>query len=123
MPHDPVTLLSDIAVACEFIVAETRDRTLAEYEGNRLLSAAVERHFITIGEALARLGRVDSHAAESLGNYPQIIAFRNIVVHGYDIIEHSIVWGVVRNEVPRLHAACKAAMQTLHPHAGDSAAQ
>lgn len=102
MPHDPLTLLTDIRTAAEFILEQTRGRKLAEYESDRVLNAAVERHFITIGEALNRLVRVDEKIATTLGDYPQIIALRNIVVHGYDIIEHPIVWGIVQNEVPRL---------------------
>jgi len=113
MPHDPLTLLHDIRQAAEFILEQTRDRTLAEYESDRLVSAAVERHFITIGEALNRLARVDPEVANSLGNFPQIIAFRNIIVHGYDIIEHAIVWGVIQNEVPRLLAASQVAIREL----------
>jgi uncharacterized protein with HEPN domain len=68
MPHDPLTLLNDIQEAAEFILEQTRGRTVAEYESNRVLSAAVERHFITIGEALNRLVRVDAKVAASLGN-------------------------------------------------------
>lgn len=78
-----------------------------------MLSAAVERQFITIGEALSRLARVDSRVAESLGEYPQIIAFRNVIVHGYDIIEHPIVWGIIQNEVSPLLAAVNEAYAKL----------
>lgn len=113
MPHDPLTLLHDIHSAAEFILERTRGHTLAEYQCDRLLSAAVERHFITIGEALSRLARVDAGAATSLGNYPQIIAFRNIVVHGYDIIEHPIVWGVIQNEVPGLLTAVRKGISEM----------
>jgi uncharacterized protein with HEPN domain len=89
MPHDPLTLLNDIREAAEFILEQTRGRSLAEYETDRVVNAAVERHFITLGEALGRLVRVDERFASALGDYPQIIGLRNVVVHGYDIIEHS----------------------------------
>lgn len=113
MPHDPITLLSDIRTAAEFILEQTRGRKLAEYESDRVLSAAVERHFITIGEALSRLVRVNETVAAALGDYPQIIGLRNVVVHGYDIIEHSIVWGIIQNEVPRLLSSVQAQMRQL----------
>ena len=70
MPRDPITLLSDIRTAAEFILEQTRGHKLAEYESDRVLSAAVERHFITIGEALNRLVRVDETTAASLGVWP-----------------------------------------------------
>lgn len=113
MPHDALTLLNDIRRAVQFVLEHTQDRTLAEYEADPVLSAAVERYFITTGEALARLARVDARIAANLGDYPQIIAFRNVVVHGYDIIENVIVWGVIKNEIPGLLAATQEAISTL----------
>lgn len=82
MPPDPVKLLHDIVDAAEFILQQTRGQSLAEYEQTRVLRDAVERNFIIIGEALVRLKRVDPKLVESLGDFPQMIAFRNIVVHG-----------------------------------------
>lgn len=108
MPHDPIKLLHDILDSAEFILDETRNRTLAEYESNRMLRGAVERSFIIIGEAMSRLVRVDAAKAQALGNYPQIIGFRNVVVHGYDVIEDAIVWGIVQNEIPRLISSTRS---------------
>lgn len=110
MRHDPEKSLEDIRDAAEFILDLTRGRTLDEYRNDRVLNSAVERNFITIGEALSRLVRADPDTAAALGNYPQIIAFRNIVVHGYDQIEHPIVWGIVQNEIPKLLAAVRTSL-------------
>ena len=65
---------------------------------------AVERNFIVIGEALNRLAKPDPATARAFNNYPQIIGFRNVVVHGYDTVEDAIVWGIIINELPRLLA-------------------
>ncbi len=108
MPHDPVKLLHDIADAAEFILQQTRGRSLAEYERTRLVRDAVERNFIIIGEAFSRLTRIDPTMAQALGNFPQMIAFRNVVVHGYEAIDDAIVWGIIQNEVPRLLSAARA---------------
>ena len=112
MRHDPEKSLEDIRDAAEFILDLTRGRTLDEYRNDRALSSAIERNFITVGEALNRLVRADPSTAASLGNYPQIIAFRNIVVHGYDQIEHPIVWGIIQNEVPKLLAAVRTRLKS-----------
>lgn len=111
MPHDPLKLLRDIADSAAFILEQTRGRSLLEYEESRILRNSVEREFIIIGEALNRLVKVDSSFARSLGNYPQIKGFRNIVVHGYDAIDHAVVWGIVMNEVPRLLSATNDAIR------------
>lgn len=108
MPHDPVKLLYDIVDAAEFILQQTRGRSLAEYEQTRLIRDAVERNFIIIGEALSRLKRIDRVMVQDLGDFPQMIAFRNIVVHGYEVIDDAIVWGIIQNEVPRLLSGARA---------------
>lgn len=41
MPHDPVKLFHDIADAAEFILEQTRERSLVEYEQTRLIRDAV----------------------------------------------------------------------------------
>jgi len=110
MPHDPVKLLHDIADAAEFILEQTRGRPLADYEQNRLVRDAVERNFMIIGEALARLARLEQAVAQEMGDFPQMIAFRNIVVHGYDVIDDAIVYGIIQNELPRLLSAAQTAI-------------
>jgi uncharacterized protein with HEPN domain len=114
MPHSAAKLLDDIRDAAEFILELTSGRTLAEYESDRVRSDAVERNFVTIGEAFSRLARLDPQVAAALGEYPQIIGFRNVVVHGYDVLEHAIVWGVIQNELPRLLERVREMLRT-HP--------
>ncbi len=53
MQHNPKAYLHDILKACDSITEYTRD---VDYEGYlQNLQDAVERNFITIGEALNRL--------------------------------------------------------------------
>lgn len=72
-------LLEDIRDAAAFVGKVTRGRTLAQYSADRLLRQAVERNFEIIGEAVKRLAQVDPACAEGIAQYPQIIAFRNIL--------------------------------------------
>lgn len=111
MPDKTPKLLSDILDAAEFILEQTHARSLSEYEANRVVSDAVERNFITIGEALSRLVRVNPNSAAALGAYPQIIGFRNVVVHQYDKLEAAIVWGIIQNELPRLVECTRKLLQ------------
>ena len=116
MPHDPLKLLHDIGDAAELILDQTRNLTLAVYEGNRMLRGAVERSFTIIGETISRLTRADLVGAQALGNYPQIIGFRNVVVHGYDVLEDAIVWGIVQNEIPKLIASARSRIEHTNEH-------
>jgi uncharacterized protein with HEPN domain len=75
---------------------------LARYLENRLLRQAVERNFEIIGEALNRLRLADAETAGRIGETPRIVAFRNILAHGYDTIDHEIVWYLIRQDLSEL---------------------
>lgn len=96
--------LEDIRQAAELILRFTTGRSFAEYDGDVLLRSAVERQFEIIGEAVNRLSRIDSEAAESLPDTPRIVAFRNILIHGYDVVDNQVVWDVVHHNLAPLHA-------------------
>jgi uncharacterized protein with HEPN domain len=94
--------LFDILRAAENLQQFTRDRTFADYEANALLRSAVERQFEIIGEALGRLAREDPDTAGRIAEYERIIAFRNILIHGYAEIDDRLVWGILQSKLPDL---------------------
>ena len=107
-------LLEDIRDAVAFIGEVTHGRTLAQYSADRLLRQAVERNFEIIGEAVKRLARLDPPCAERIAQYPQIIAFRNILIHGYDLVDHALVWSTVQTQLPALLRDAQALL-AQHP--------
>lgn len=102
MPRDKADLLEDVRAAAEMIELFTAGRGLPNYSADTMLRSAVERQFIIIGEALAQLERVDAATATQITDYPKIIAFRNILVHGYSAIDDQIVWAVIQTNLPAL---------------------
>lgn len=103
MRHNYKMFLEDIRLAAENILEFTRNKTLAEYSQDRMLKSAVERQFEIIGEALNRFHESNPDKASQIKNYTQIIAFRNILIHGYDVIEDTVVWDVISNYLPVLN--------------------
>uniref|UniRef100_A0A7C2WRT3 DUF86 domain-containing protein n=1 Tax=Thermorudis sp. TaxID=1969470 RepID=A0A7C2WRT3_9BACT len=87
--------------AAELIASFTAGKTFADYEQGALCSA-VERQFEIIGEALARLARLDETHASRISEYRRIIAFRNILIHGYADVDHLIVWDIIESKLPTL---------------------
>lgn len=94
--------LYDIQTACRKLESFTRNRSLEDYLADDMLRSAVERQFEIIGEALSQLNRNDSALAASIPDTRRIIAFRNILIHGYATIRHETVWGVVQTGMPNL---------------------
>ncbi len=79
--------LEDIRDAAAFVRGAVRGKTLDEYRADRLLRQAVERNFEIIGEAIGRIAKSDPEAAAHIGDYRRIIGFRNVLSHGYDLID------------------------------------
>ncbi len=96
-------LLEDARASAAFILAKTRGLTLDAYLADDVLRPAVERHFEMIGEALNRLAKRDPETAARITGHARIIAFRNVLIHGYDAIDHRRVWDAIANHLPLLH--------------------
>ena len=100
-PQSP-KLLEDIRDAAAFIREVAQGKSLADYDADRLLRQAIERNFEIIGEAIKRLAQRDAETAGRIGDYRQIIAFRNVLIHGYDLVDHALVWSAIENQIPAL---------------------
>ena len=102
MQHDPRAFLWDVrdsALAIQSFVADLNSST---YALNSMAQAACERKFEIIGEALNQLSKVDPVMASKISDLPQIIAFRNQLIHGYAKIKASTVWTVIEDSLPPL---------------------
>jgi len=67
-----------------------------------MLRAAVEREFITIGEAIARLRDSTPDLTAKIRHSRRIVDFRNILVHAYTHIDDTVVWDIVQVDLPKI---------------------
>lgn len=104
-------LLEDIRDAAAFIREVTASKTLEDYRSERLLRQAIERNFEIIGEAVNRLAQLDPGTAGRITKHRRIVDFRNVLTHGYDLIDHRIVWSTIEEEVPVLLAEVEALLK------------
>jgi uncharacterized protein with HEPN domain len=102
VPDGAAKLLWDARAAAERIARFTADRSFDDYLNDEMMRAAVERQFEIIGEALGSLRRIDAELAAVIPDIGRIIAFRNVLIHGYATIDDALVWGVVEGELPQL---------------------
>jgi uncharacterized protein with HEPN domain len=91
--------LSAIEEVERFLQACSRESFLQ----NRLLQLAAERELEIIGEALHRLYRCDSATFSRIEHGSKIIGMRNILAHGYDVVDYRIIWNTLQEDVPQLH--------------------
>lgn len=94
--------LWDAARAAERITRFTAGQSLQSYVQDDMLRSAVERQFEIIGEALGQLRKAFPAVATQLPDLPRIVAFRNVLIHGYASIDDQLVWGMVMAYVPGL---------------------
>lgn len=75
-----------------------------DYQESTVTRRAVERNFEIIGEALNRVKSKEDELIEEISEHYRIIGFRNILIHGYDIVDEAIVWQAATKHLPVLVA-------------------
>jgi uncharacterized protein with HEPN domain len=102
MQPEAAKLLKDIIEAadriCVYVHGKNREAFLADSQ----LRDAVNWNFAIIGEALGQLHKVDTGIAESIKEWQRIIAFRNLLIHGYGVIKNEITWDIIEKKLPIL---------------------
>jgi hypothetical protein len=69
------SLLYDVCTACELILRFTAGKSYVDYAADEACRSAVERQFITVGEALDRLGKLNPPMAQKFrGSAPLSIS-------------------------------------------------
>jgi len=108
MRPDPRKYLWDAVHAAGFLRQFAAGRTFVEYQNDVLLRSAVERQFEIVGEALSQLAKSDTDLAAQVPELPRIVAFRNILIHGYANVDDTLVWQVLNDKLPQLETALRA---------------
>ena len=100
--------LYDVLRAATLLTEFTDGKSIGDYERDIMLRSAVERQFTIIGEAMAQLARFDADVAARISDYPRIIGFRNVLIHGYADVDDAPAWGVLEADLPKLIAEARA---------------
>jgi uncharacterized protein with HEPN domain len=100
--------LYDIAAAAASAMEFIGRKTFPDYTSDAMLRSAVERQLEIVGEALVQLSRIDPATASKISEHRRIIAFRNILIHGYAQIDHRVVWNVLELKLPIVRREAEA---------------
>jgi len=101
-PERTSRTLEQIKDSVSFVLTVLEGKMLADYSGDRLLRQAVERNLEIVGEAVGRLRRDDPETAPRLSEHERIVAFRNVLIHGYDLVDDELVWDTIQTKLPVL---------------------
>ena len=114
--HDPGLTLRQIVEFADEVAELVSGRTRADLDSNREFRRALERCVELVGEAATRLP-ADWRESHPQVPWRQIIAMRNVMIHGYDVVLSEVLWDVATSDVPKLRGEIKALLD-----AGDSPA-
>ena len=109
--RDPTIILQQIRSHSEEAVALTQGKLRTDLDTDRLLNLALTRLLEIVGEAAGRMPQ------DERINYPQIpwprmVSLRNRLIHGYDVVDHNILWSVIESELPPLIVSLKTILDT-----------
>lgn len=108
MPRDSRTYLWDALRAAELLIEFSAGKSFGDYCADAMLRSAVERQFEVVGESLNQLSKVDAHLAEKVPDLSRVVAFRNILIHGYATVDDALVWQVLTDKLPGLERVLRA---------------
>jgi uncharacterized protein with HEPN domain len=120
MSRDPRCFLWDALRATESVQTFLRGKTCEAFVEDDLVRSAVERQLQIIGEALSQLARIDPRIASNVAELRRIIAFRNILVHGYAAINYDTVWRLIEDKLPELQVNLQALLRASDPERDQS---
>lgn len=79
---------------------ENGERRFDTYMSNTCLRRAIQMNISIIGEATNRILKLNPEIEISAAR--KIISTRNYLIHGYDSLNHDIIWGIVVRHLPLL---------------------
>ncbi len=113
MERDPKALLWDALVAARLVGSFAANADFERFDRDDMLRSAVERQLEILGEALAQLAKIAPDMAAQLPDARRAIDFRNLLIHGYAVVNRQRVWAVVQNDLPKMTAAIETKLSEL----------
>ena len=113
MQRDPRAFLWDVRESALAIQGFIAEMDADAYAASDLVQAGVERKFEINGEALNQLAKLDAPFAARIPELPQIVAFRNQLIHGYATVKTRTVWNVAQSSLPALLVCVNGLLEEL----------
>jgi len=110
--RDDIVLLQDIQECIDKITKYINGLNLSMFLSDEKTQDAVARNFEIIGEAAARMS--EEFKIANPGVHWRILKdFRNKLIHVYEIIDYSIVWNAIQNELFLIYQQIKNILNNI----------
>lgn len=107
--------ISDAVTSCEIVIRHAEGVSPEQYAGDVTRRAVVEHHFMIIGEALNQASPLQPDLKTRITSFAGIVAFRNMIVHGYFLIDPATILAIARDDVPVLLLELRSLNAPLPP--------
>jgi uncharacterized protein with HEPN domain len=105
MTKQPDVYLELALRALERVPRFLAGRTMEAYLADDLCQSAVERQLEVAGDALGQLRKLAPDIFVRIPEGPLIVAFRNVLAHGYATLDHRRVYDAATTKVKALTSA------------------
>ena len=107
MSFEPHEYLRHILVESEYLIAHCAGLEFEEFVDDATLTRAFVRSLEIIGEAVKNIP-ADFREQHVTIEWRSMSGMRDRLIHGYFGIDYEIVWEVVTEHIPMLHAQIRA---------------
>lgn len=94
--------LRDVNAACGELIDMCAGRSRDDMYHDRMLQLASRKLIEIVGEALRQAEVSDPTLVDSIPDLRMIVNTRNLIVHGYNSINYSLLWDIIQMEMPPL---------------------
>ena len=99
--RDPIVRIRHMRDHARKAVRMARDRTREDLDRDEMLRLALTHLVEVVGEAATQVPR-DARDEYPQIPWPKVIGMRHRLVHGYDTVDHDILWETIRSDLPGL---------------------
>lgn len=107
--HDDSVSLSQMLEHIEEAVVLARRHSRADLESDRVLFLALLKLVEIVGDAATRVSDTTRDASPDIP-WREITGTRNRLIHGYDAVDHDILWEIVAADFPLLASQLRTRM-------------
>ena len=106
MSKDPKDFVRHILDECSFIISVSQNMEFKDFIENEILKRATIRSLEIIGEAAKKIP-LDFKERWNVIQWKNMAGMRDKLIHNYFGVNYSIVWDIIKNSIPDLHAKMK----------------